>query len=103
MPSICKLTFAGAVLFAALGAEAAPPTGSGQDTVLLDETAYWRYCLQGGPVRISYEAMKTDANELFSKSQLKRHERRVVRDLKKKGRKTADWRASTKTSTPACP
>ena len=59
---------------------------------LLDEAAYWRYWLQGGTMRIGYEAMKADANALFDGRQLKQHERRVRQALKKAGRKADDWR-----------
>ena len=79
-----RVSLAAAVLTCSLG--------RAEPGLILDETAYWRCYLQGGPVRISYEAMKQDANALFTKSLLKRHERTVLRDLKKAGRKTDDWR-----------
>ena len=47
--------------------------GCGEPVVILDETAYWRLWLQGGPVPIHYEALKTEGEKLLGKRQLDRY------------------------------
>ena len=67
-------------------------TGHGEPRLILDERAYWRYCLYGGPARISYQAMKEDAAKVLKERDLERRKQQVLRKLKQEGRTTDDWR-----------
>ena len=65
--------------------------GYGDPAVLLDESAYWRSYLQGGPMRIPAEAMKRDGEMVLGKGGLERFKRQAVKDLTDQGRKADDW------------
>ena len=64
---------------------------TGQAGVILDTSAYWRFYMHGGPIKIDYEAMKAVGEKLLGNT-YKEMERTIPAELKKKGRTTDDWR-----------
>ncbi len=73
-------------------AEASPPDKAETGTLILDESAYWRYHLQGHPAKLSYELMKQSAEKVLGEKPFKSLRDRHVRKLRKEGREGDDWR-----------
>jgi len=90
----------------ALGAEAGEhpvategKNDDGRGTLILDESAYWRCYLHGGPARISYEMMMKDGERLLKEKDLKRLEGQLRKKLVKEGGSADDWRKALRYET----
>jgi hypothetical protein len=79
--------------------EAAPPSSArgATDTeeirgnVVLNERAYWRSWLHGGPMKINPQALQEEADALFKKDAWDTFRQRLQAALKKQGGPPEDW------------
>ncbi len=71
--------------------EAAGAAQKDDRNVILDNSSYWRFYLQGGRARISYEIASKDMGKTIKESGVKKLREDVLRKLKKKDEGGDEW------------
>ena len=86
-----RFSVAVAVFATLLALAVIPSASAAEDTLVLDESAYWRFYLHGGRVKIFSPALAGEGEALLGKRTIERLEEKTQRALKEEGRTVEDW------------